>query len=104
MATIYDLVADVNNETAQKGPNGFHRLTHKCVCTQSHAVETNVVKPPKGGWMCVLFSTMMTVCSTEKELHKRCGITSMHFVVLLNDLSQVSQKQEVPTSIQDLNT
>lgn len=48
MATIYDLVADVNNKTAQLGTNGFHRLRAR------DAVGTSVVKPPKGGWMCVL--------------------------------------------------
>lgn len=62
------------------------------------------MKPLKGGWMCVLFST--TVCSTEKELQKSCDITSMHFVVLQDDLStgQVPQKQEVRTNIQDLKS
>lgn len=69
-------------------------------------MRTNEVKPPKGGWMCVLFSTMMTVCSTENEIQKSCDITSIHFVVLQNDLSrgEVPQKQEVPTNIQDLKS
>lgn len=107
MATIYDLVADVNNKTAQLRTNGFHRLTHNCVCAYSQRCSGNKCGEATEGWLdvCVV-STMMTVCSTEKELQKSCDITSMHFVVLQDDLSrgQVPQKQEVRTNIQDLTS